>query len=111
MKRLIVIIFMASLLFAVKSVPRTETADEEKETKTEIVNEEKAKKPNDHKVKTDKKDHFKDADSNSVNDNREDDLQMIKQLKTKFKDLFRKKTSDKQEEPKKKPSQPQKKSK
>ncbi len=46
MKRLIVLIFLASLLFAVETVPRTKTTGDEgtAKGKTEVVTSEQAKK-------------------------------------------------------------------
>lgn len=92
MKRFIIFIFIASLLFAVKPVPRAKKKDDDKKSKVKIetVVERKNEEKNDNKDKKEKeKDHFKDADSNSVNDQREDDLQKIKLLKTKHKDLLK----------------------
>ncbi len=114
MKKFILLIFIVSCLFAVKTVPRAKKNDDHKtsEVITEIVTEEKEKTQITHKAKKEKKkDRFQDADSNSVNDQREDDLQKIKWLKTKFKDLkdlFKKKTPDKTKESSDKKSKPQK---
>ncbi len=98
MKRFIILIFFASLLFAVKPVPRTKKANNDKGSvvKTEKITEYKKQNSYENKAKT-KKDYFKDTDSNGVNDQREDDLQKIKQLKTKHKDLLIKNSSGKKE--------------
>jgi len=105
MKRLIVFVFLASLIFAVETVPRTKTAgdDETSKGKTEVVTSEKAKKSKSEK----EKDSIVDADSNSVNDQREDDLQKIKWLKSRFRDLFKKKAEESEGSPSKQ-SRPQK---
>jgi uncharacterized protein YlxW (UPF0749 family) len=96
MKRFIILIFFASLLFAVKPVPRTKKANNNKGSvvKTEKIVEYKKQNSYENKAKN-KKDDFIDTDSNGVNDQREDDLQKIKQLKTKHKDLLKKKSSGK----------------
>lgn len=98
MKRFIILIFFASLLFAVKPVPRTKKANNDKRSvvKTEKITEHKKQNSYENKAKT-KKDDFIDTDSNGVNDQREDDLQKIKQLKTKHKDLLIKNSSGKKE--------------
>ncbi len=105
MKRLIVLIFLASLLFAVETVPRTKTTGDEgtAKGKTEVVTSEQAKKSKSEK----EKDSIIDADSNSVNDQREDDLQKIRLLKSRFRDLFKKKAEE-PESPQSKQSRPQK---
>jgi hypothetical protein len=97
MKKLIMLIFVASLMFAITPVPRTQKSNTDKESKTKVekIVKEQNKKQNENKdKKVIKKDHFKDSDSNGVNDQREDDFQKIKELKTKFKDLFKKKSVD-----------------
>jgi len=55
------------------------------------------------------KDSIQDADSNNINDQREDDLLKIKWIKIKFKDLFKKEPVKKTEP--KKPIKPEKKNK
>lgn len=94
MKRFLLIIYIASLLFAIEPVPRTKKTGDDKasKTKTEIVTD-IAKKQVLHKS-TSKRDSIIDVDSNSVNDQREHDLQQIKWLKSKFKDLFKKNKSE-----------------
>jgi hypothetical protein len=96
MKKLMILIFFASLLFAVKPVPRTKKTNDNRKSvvKTEKIVEYK-KQDNYKNRKESKKDDFIDTDSNGVNDQREDDLQKIKQLKTKHKDLLKKKSSRK----------------
>ncbi len=104
MKRFIVFVFFASLLFAVETVPRTKTTgDETSKGKTEVVVTEKTRKSKSEK----EKDSIIDADSNSVNDQREDDLQKIKWLKSRFRDLF-KKQAEESEGSQSKQSRPQK---
>lgn len=107
MKRLIVLIFLASLLFGVKPVPRNKNNDNKNQkTKTEKViksNQQSAKKDSKQKDK----DGFIDIDANGVNDQRESDLQKIKQLHSKHKNLLKKNNSKKNTEAKtskKKPS-------
>ena len=76
MKRFIILIFITSLLFAVKPVSHKEKKGNDSKPKIEIV-------------KSDKdRDHFQDTDSNSVNDQRENDFQLIKSLNSKFRNLF-----------------------
>ncbi len=112
MKKFVFLILIASLLFAVKRVPRTEgTNDEAKsKVKVETVQHKENKKQTDSKERIDKKkDHFKDADSDGINDQREDDFQKIKQLKKKPRDVKRKtvekkKSSEKSSKTKKKKS-------
>lgn len=121
MKKLLLISTLVfGLSFGVKPVPRDRGEDKQDkpgikiesviqkligETKGDVVeNDSQGKVPD----KND--DHFQDVDSNSVNDQRENDLLKIKQLKTKFKDLLKKKPIDKNEEPKKPTNPPKKKS-
>ncbi|MEO0227193.1 MAG: hypothetical protein ABIL70_03980 [candidate division WOR-3 bacterium] len=114
MKRfLLPLLFLISLSIAVRPVSRN---DDLKNNKPDVriqnpLNEneprdgtkEEIQQIEEIKNQTEKDDRFQDADSNNVNDQREDDLLKIKQLKTKFKDLFRKFTAPKKEESKKKP--------
>ena len=88
MKRLMILILIAGLMFAVKPVPRKDHNKESKQkSKFSIESVIKGlKKIVDKKGDKEKDDHFQDADSNGVNDQREDDFQKIKQLKTKHKD-------------------------
>lgn len=91
MKKFLLLLCFASFLFALKTVPRTSTTSDDKSAaRTEVVQSSKTKKDNDTK-----KDRFQDADSNGVNDHREDDFQRIKQLKTKHKPAERTKSSSK----------------
>ena len=110
MKRMIVLICMVSFLFAVKTVVRSnETSDVRSPTRIEVV-----QSRNDSKDDDARKDRFQDADSNSVNDQREDDFQKIKLLSTKHRPAEPSTSRDKTKEvekPKqssKKPSQPTK---
>ena len=110
MKRFLLIIYIASLLFAIEPVPRTKKTGDDKtsKTKTEIVTG-KSKKQVLHKDKsTSKRDSIVDVDSNSVNDQREHDLQQIKWLKSRFRDLFKKKKSENTSESRGEQDKPQK---
>ncbi|MGB3478502.1 MAG: hypothetical protein WBB67_05015 [bacterium] len=92
MKRFIVLIFFASLLFGVKPVPRN-NGEKDQKTKTEKVI--KSSNKTDKKdTKQKDKDGFIDADANGVNDQRESDLQKIKQLHSKHKNLLKKKNAE-----------------
>ncbi len=89
MKKFLLLLCFASFLFALKSVPRTSTTSDDKATaRTEVVQSSKTKKDDETK-----RDRFQDADSNSVNDHREDDFQRIKQLKTKYRPAERTRSS------------------
>ena len=101
MKRLIILIFIGGLLFAIKPVPKDENATDQETSKikTETIIKETNKNQGEYNIKKESpKDIFQDADSNSINDQREHDFQEIKQLKTKFKNLF---DQIKKEKPKK----------
>lgn len=101
MKRYIILVFLAGLLFGVKPVPRNNGDDKDKKTKTEKV----IKTSN--KTEKKEKDRFIDNNSNGINDQREKDLQKIKQLNSKHKELLKKNNSKKSKEvapPKKKAS-------
>lgn len=104
MKRLIVLIFLASLVFAVETVPRTKKTgdDQTSKGKTEVVTSGQVKKSKNEK----EKDSIIDADSNSVNDPREGDLQKIKWLRSRFREL--KKKAEESEGSQSKQSRPQK---
>lgn len=81
MNKMIVLLCFASFLFAVRTVPRSsETSDTKSPTRIEVVQSTSDKKDDDTK-----KDRFQDADSNGVNDQREDDFRKIKLLRTKHK--------------------------
>ncbi len=92
MKRYIILVFLASLLFGVKPVPRNNGDDKDKKTKTEKV----IKTSN--KTEKKEKDRFIDNNANGVNDQREKDLQKIKQLHSKHKNLLKKNNSKKNTE-------------
>lgn len=98
---LLSIIFILGSSWAVKPVPRIEKTDEDKKPVIQIQipdeNKEDQKEQNNNsleinkpKNQNNKNDQFIDSDSNNVNDQRENDLLKIKQLKNKFKDLFKK---------------------
>jgi len=103
MKKGLIFFFVFGLLFAVKPVYKEgeEKNNLKQGSKLEmrIHNEEDKAAKAEKKIKQERKDQFQDADSNSVNDSREDDLQRIKWLKTKFKDLLKEKSQ--KEQPKK----------
>lgn len=84
MKRITILIMTAWVLtFAVTSKPKsdkTQTTTDKEKIKIEFVKPEKVDK-NDNNS-----DHFNDPDSNGVNDQRENDLKIIKELKSKHKD-------------------------
>jgi hypothetical protein len=138
-KLLMLLIFAASITFAVKPVPRATdesktdkpvvTIQEQKDgdqnvegdvknvmTKNDNNEKDKDKDKDKNKDKTqiknkppvNKDDKIVDIDSNNVNDQRENDLLKIKQLKSKFQDLFKKKPADDNDESdeRKKPSKP-----
>ena len=74
-KTAIIILLMAGLLFALEEVPR----DENRSTDESRNKQETPSKT------TGAQDRFQDSDSNSVNDQREDDFQIIKSFNSKFK--------------------------
>jgi len=96
-----------ALIWAVQPVSRKDKTDKEPVIKIQIQgdkeNQEDTKviQSKNKESGDSKNDHFIDTDSNNVNDQREDDLLKIKQLKTKFKELFKKET---ELQPSKKPS-------
>jgi hypothetical protein len=88
-----------SSLWAVQPVPKNEKSvnNEKPAIKIQISdenNEDEQEKTVTPKSHTKKNDQFIDLDSNNVNDQREDDLLKIKQLKTKFKDLLKKNSKE-----------------
>ncbi len=87
MKKILILLVFVGLLIAVEPVPK-DKVNKKSERKTEKV--EKVKKIGKVTVKKDKarKDYFLDADSNAVNDQREEDYLKIKKLNSKFRDLF-----------------------
>ncbi len=103
MKILATLIFAVSLLFALEEVPRIETrSSDEPENKQETPSKTIAPQ-----------DQFHDSDSNSVNDQREDDFQIIKSLNSKFKipvNLVHPEEPDKKKEEKKPKNETEKKS-
>jgi hypothetical protein len=83
---------MASMLFAIKQVPRqtgTQKVDNS-ESKIEIKQETKAEKSKVVQKREREQDRFIDKNSNGVNDRREDDFQNIKTKKSKHKELLKK---------------------
>ena len=103
MRKMIVFLCFASFLFAVRTVPRSsETSETKSPTRIEIVQSVSDKKNDDTK-----KDRFQDADSNGVNDQREDDFRKIKLLRTKHKPAEPSTSSNKTKE--EKPTQSSKK--
>ena len=96
MKYFIVLIIFASLLFGVQPVPRNNgDKDEEKKTEKVIKTTNKTEKK---ETKQKDKDKFIDNNANGVNDQREEDLQKIKQLNSKHKNLLKKNNSNKNTE-------------
>jgi len=96
MKRFIVLIFFASLLFGVKPVPRNNgDKDQDKKTEKVIKNSDKTEKTD---TKQKDKDHYIDNDANGVNDQREEDFQKIKQLNSKHKESPKKNDNKKSTE-------------
>lgn len=102
MKRILLgMIFILGSLWAVKPVAKIEKTNEDKKPVIQIpIPDESKEDPkvenddtpeiNKPKSQNNKNDQFIDIDSNNVNDQRENDLLKIKQLKTKFKDLLKK---------------------
>ncbi|MBN2619472.1 hypothetical protein JXB22_00155 [candidate division WOR-3 bacterium] len=92
MKVIMILLLCTTLVFAVKPVPRPENKSDVKNVKTatEVVqnkdkdDDKKDDAGDDAKIT---KDHFKDDNADGVNDQREDDLQKIKNTKTKEKDV------------------------
>jgi len=112
MKILILLILCASMVFAVKPVPRTEKKVEVKNVKTatKIVqnkDDDGDKNDKDENDGQKEKDRIIDKNGDGVNDQREDDLQKIKNTKSKHKDLIKNKKTNKSS-PSKKPSTPTK---
>jgi hypothetical protein len=94
MKRMIVLLCFVTILFAVRTVPRTGAkSDEETPARIEVVQSRSDTQDDDTR-----KDRFQDADSNGVNDQREDDFQRIKLLKTKHKLVEPRTSGDKTKE-------------
>lgn len=83
MKKILITLIFVGFLFGVEQVPRHRT-----NKKTRQI--EKTKKSTRLKKIKVKEDHFLDADSNAVNDQREDDYLKIKKMNSKFWDLFQK---------------------
>jgi len=125
MKVLFIFAMLASFSFAVKPVPKNDDdrSDKASVKKVQVVDEDKnavkVKETNDNKnndrkvevknkpknVTGDNADKFIDADSNKVNDSREDDFWKIKQLGTKLKNLI-KKDHDNRDNKKDEPQKP-----
>ncbi|MGB3341258.1 MAG: hypothetical protein WBB37_07235 [bacterium] len=96
MKYFLVLIIFASLLFGVQPVPRNNgDKDEEKKTEKVIKTTNKTEKKD---TKQKDKDKFIDNNANGVNDQREEDLQKIKQLNSKHKDLLKENNNKKSKE-------------
>lgn len=100
MKKCILLLFVATMVFAVQTVPRGTTSDSDDKTNNKSIKE----SPHyfvEKQTQNKGQDRFEDADSNSVNDQREDDFQKIKKLNSKFKDKYQKKDAVKNEKNKK----------
>jgi hypothetical protein len=114
MKKIVLLLFMASVLFALEQVPRQKNSGDDNETRAnsevrpsdsrtstrQLRNDTKITAQNDKK----QPDRFQDKNSNGVNDRREDDFQSIKTKKSRYKELFGKK--DDQTEKKQKENTP-----
>ncbi len=96
---ILAIIFIAGYLWAIQPVPKNEKTGQTDEPKTKLhvaksektdINHDDARiiKSNNQNTTNNRNDQFVDVDSNNVNDQRENDLLKIKQLKTKLKELF-----------------------
>ena len=110
MKQFILLIFLASIAFAVKPVPRDKKEVTTSTPKAAYVQHD-TKNDTDTKKDDDKrKDRFVDSDSNGVNDKREKDFQKIKESKTKHKSTDRK-APEKRDKNEKKTESPVKKKK
>ena len=101
MKKLILLIFIAGIAFAVTPVPR-DKKPAKTSTPSAVYVQHDNKDDKDTKKEDDRrKDRFIDSDSNGVNDQREKDFQKIKESKTKHKSKDRS-VPEKPEKPKKK---------
>lgn len=87
MKIILILFFCATLVFAVKPVPRPENNGDVKTATGVVQNKGDDKNDDARDDEKDKKDLFKDDNSDGVNDQREDDLQKIKNTKPKEKDV------------------------
>jgi hypothetical protein len=85
---------MASMLFAIKQVPRQTVTHSAtvSESKVETKQEARVQENNVVQKKEREQDRFIDKNSNGVNDRREDDFQNIKTKKSKHKDLYDRKS-------------------
>jgi hypothetical protein len=97
MKKFILLLFVATMVFAVQTVPRSTTTDSNDKTNKESVIKESPHYFVQKQTQNKGQDRFEDADSNSVNDQRENDFQKIKTLNSKFKDKYQKKDAVKNE--------------
>ncbi|MCX7995865.1 MAG: hypothetical protein N3A65_08890 [candidate division WOR-3 bacterium] len=106
MKKIFLIaILLLNLVWAIQPVARKEKKNDEPAAIFEERQSDTDTRRIEIKIKDayeSKGDQFVDTDSNNVNDQREDDLLRIKQLKIKLKDLF-KKEKEKESKPFKKP--------
>lgn len=89
MKKLILLIFIASIVFAVTPVPRDKKPVKTSTPNTVLVQHDKKDDKDTKKDDDRRKDRFIDSDSNGVNDQREKDFQKIKESKTKHKSTDR----------------------
>jgi hypothetical protein len=97
MKKCILLLFVATMVFAVQTVPRNTTTDSNDKTSNESIIKESPHYFVQKQTQNKSQDRFEDADSNSVNDQREDDFQKIKKLNSKFKDKYQQKDAVKNE--------------
>lgn len=113
MKRLLLFLFTASLLFAIEQVPRQAGAGSDDKPKPESTVRQAAPRAGSESrttvQKTDKeRDRFQDKNSDGVNDRREHDFQNIKTLKSRFKELFGRKEAEPAKKPAPSPKQEEK---
>jgi hypothetical protein len=99
MKRIILLLCLASMMFAIKQVPRQTSSAENNESQIRVEAKQETKSQSDIQGKRTTKtssiekrerqqDQFQDKNSNGVNDRREDDFQNIKTKKSKHRDLI-----------------------
>lgn len=89
MRQLMLIIFMASIGYAVTPVPRDEKPVKTQKENTVLVQHDDKDDKDTKKDDDRRKDRFIDNDSNGVNDKREKDFQKIKESKTKHRNTDR----------------------
>lgn len=99
MKRIILFLCLASMMFAIEQVPRQTSSAENNESQIRVEAKQETESQSDMQGKRTtqtsslekrerQQDQFQDKNSNGVNDRREDDFQNIKTKKSKHKDLL-----------------------